>query len=72
MPLYSDDETAAFVNDLKSRQGRDVHRSGRARLAQTPGPRWFDQLKQQRRVELLSATTYSSGLVVLYYQLGEL
>ena len=32
---HSDDELAAFVNDLKAEDGADIHLSGGARLAQT-------------------------------------
>jgi dihydrofolate reductase len=32
---HSDEEIAAFLNDLKAQPGRDIHLSGGARLAQT-------------------------------------
>jgi dihydrofolate reductase len=32
------------------------------------GSRWFDQIKQPRGMELLSATAYSNGVVGLYYE----
>ena len=32
------------------------------------GSRWFDQIEGQRGMRLLSATTYSNGVVGLYYQ----
>lgn len=32
------------------------------------GARWFEQIEEQRSLELLSATAYSNGVVGLYYE----
>lgn len=32
------------------------------------GARWFDQLEEERPVELLSAGTYSNGVIGLHYR----
>jgi len=34
----------------------------------SPGAQWFDQIGEQRGMELQSATTYSRGIVGLYYE----
>jgi dihydrofolate reductase len=34
----------------------------------SPGARWFDAIREQRELDLVSATPYSNGVVGLYYE----
>lgn len=80
-----DDDIRAFVENLKTQPGGDIHLSGGARLAQTlvqlrlvdefrffvfpvysPGASWFDRLESNMALELISSTTFESGVVAIY------
>jgi len=90
MPAHGDEAIVAFVEQLKARDGGDIHLAGGAQLAQTlvrlglvdryhlivhpvvsAGASWFDEIKEQRGMELVGATAYSNGVVGLYYNSSE-
>jgi dihydrofolate reductase len=85
--VSGDEDIRAFIEDLRTKPGADIHLSGGSQLARTlirlglvdryhlvvhpvvsAGPGWFDEIEEQREMNLLSATAYSNGVVGLYYE----
>lgn len=82
----SDDELAAYISNLKTQSGGDIHLSGGASFAQSvigldlvdefhffvypvvsSGAAWFQQLPDQRDLQLLNVSSYENGVVGLHY-----